>query len=137
MKIKRRTCAKLGHKIFAVFLPFLFFGCAGANLIQSPVTSNSPYAPVNESARVGKISYRLKKNSSVNQESREIAYKKMHDACGGNYEIVSERESQKSYYEPGNTTYVGNVGYNDGGTYIKTYNNIVFRCVNKDKEKND
>lgn len=114
--------------LLLVSLGSLFTGCAGARIVQRPTQSTSAYAPVNESERIGVISYTLRKSESTNQASREMAYKKMFDSCGGPYKIISENISDKAMSGSGAAIPVGNIVYVDNDTTIVKSKVIQFRC---------
>ncbi|WP_414928236.1 hypothetical protein [Pseudomonas sp. IT-P74] len=64
-------------------------GCMSAEMVSSP-NSGSAYAPVNESSRSGIVKYLNDGADIVRKQRREDAYKQMHAACGGRYNIDAE-----------------------------------------------
>lgn len=72
----------------------LALGCT-ASKVSTSDPSASAFAPTNEVEATAEISYCNAGAKSVKNARREDAYKKMHQTCGGRYEIVQE-EDQKA-----------------------------------------
>lgn len=106
-------------KKLLVFLIFpLLTGCSAT--MESHLSKNTPYAPVNE-INGGIVSYLNQGAQFVKDSRRKDAYKKMHDACQGDYKILSEGESA----EEGIATPIGNSVLYGQDRYWK----IKFECV--------
>lgn len=98
----------------------LLGGCVGAQMV-SPPRSGSAYAPVNEGERVGVIKYLNGGADRVINARREDAFKQMHEACGGRYQIVGEGEVSE-----GGTV----IAYANTASYVTdSYWYIQFQCV--------
>ena len=54
-----------------------------------------PYAPVNE-GKGGTVKYFVTAFNSKTNANRREAYKAMHDACGGDFRIVEERQVKET-----------------------------------------
>lgn len=95
-------------------------------MMNTPGQAMGPaeYAPVNESARPGMVAYLATGAGFVVRARRADAYKQMHAACGGNYQIASEG--------PGNGSGYLVAGRNGSMTYVPTtYWYIQFDCVSR------
>ena len=69
-------------------------GCS-ASSINTAAPETSVYAPSNEPKADGEVSYLNAGAKKVRDARRTDAYQKMHDHCGGAYEILKE-EDQRS-----------------------------------------
>lgn len=97
--------------------------CSAVMVSKPRPEINSPYAPVNagEEAQEGTVKYLPGGADSIVDARRADAFKQMHDACRGSYEITKEED------------------HNDGGTGTVAYGVLVaepllfhfihFRCV--------
>jgi len=67
-------------------------GCPGPTMVKNPGNQlpNSAFAPVNESEGIGLLRFSTQGKRHHVAKRRETAYRKMHAACGGAYEIVDE-----------------------------------------------
>lgn len=101
----------------------LLTGCE-ATIVKAPST-DSQYAPVNESELGGVVKYLNQGAKTVIRKRRESAYRKMWETCNEQYEIV--KEGPKS---DGGTIF-GSTGANSFSLYYgKTeYWYIQFRCL--------
>lgn len=116
-------------KFIAVVLIISISGCT-ANMVQHPYAAKtvSKYAPTNEqqdTSGVGITSYMNEGHSSVREARREDAYKKMYEACDGEYVILGQSSS-----ETGDFYYTQ--GMSNGNSYTtnlsSTYVYIKFQC---------
>lgn len=100
-----------------LIVPFLS-SCSAT--MESSLSKNSPYAPVNE-INGGTVSYLNDGYLSIKEKRREDAYKKMHERCNGPYRIVSEEDrSENMNAAPiGAITYIG----------VEHHRYIHFECV--------
>ena len=64
-------------------------GCSAA-MVNAPGGQRSAFAPINEAARPGVVSYLNQGAGFIVRARREDAYKQMHTACGGPYRIDAE-----------------------------------------------
>ncbi len=78
-------------------LAILLSGCS-ASSINTRDPARSSYGPSNEAATDGEISYCNAGAKFVRNARREDAYKKMHAACDGRYEIVREEDQMAICY---------------------------------------
>jgi hypothetical protein len=67
--------------------------CSGIDKQPGP----SAYGPINQDAQAGEASYTVG-SSSVMRSRREDTYKKMYDACGGPYKIMSENNDGQTVH---------------------------------------
>ncbi len=74
--------------LFLIAFPLLA-GCSAT--METRLSKSSPNAPVNE-INGGVVSYLNQGYSGAIASRRNDAYKKMHDACNGDYKIVQEGE---------------------------------------------
>jgi hypothetical protein len=66
--------------------------CTAGN-VNSSGPETKPYAPTNNTAD-GDVRYLNAGAKSVRDKRRDDAYRKMHDFCGGPYEIVREEDEE-------------------------------------------
>jgi hypothetical protein len=78
---------------FAGTFLLVSLGCT-ASSINTGAPEAGPFAPVNEARADGEVSYLNAGAKAVRDARRTDAYKKMHDHCHGEYEILKE-EDQK------------------------------------------
>lgn len=76
-------------RYLAILSTLFLVGCA-AQMVTQPTTSK--YAPEGYEAK-GMIKYLNQGADSIIAKRREDAFKQMHNACGGAYEITKEGES--------------------------------------------
>jgi len=95
-------------------------GCS-AKMVINPNQSNSPYAPINETYRLGLIKYLNQGAQPVRDARRDDAYRQMFQACNGKYNII--REGPRS--EGGVIIPVGNASMYSNTQYIY----IEFMCI--------
>lgn len=76
--------------ILTTILSLILCGCAADMVVRPGVKSASQYAPINEAGRPGIVRYLNEGARSVKESRRQNAYKQMHDACSGDYRILSE-----------------------------------------------
>ena len=96
-------------------------------MVFAPGGSSSAYAPINESSRPGMVKYLNEGGGPVIRARRESAYRKMHDSCGGPYEILSEGpQSEGAVAIP-----VGNAFVSSSSQYVY----ISFKCASDHAEK--
>lgn len=103
---------------------FLLPACATSRMVYTRGNSSDPNAPINET-RGGMVSYLNDGARSILEERRKDAYKKMHDFCQGNYEIMKESlgsDGSFSLTTPGPAGYMTN-------SYSDTYRYLEFNCV--------
>lgn len=62
---------------------------AGCSSIDKPVGSPD-YRPLNASGVSGEASYTLSFIAPIDRHSREVTFRKIHDFCGGKYDITGE-----------------------------------------------
>jgi hypothetical protein len=84
---------------FGLLLAGAALAACSASNVRTSIPETSRYAPVNEQVD-GEVSYLNAGAKTVRNARREDAYKKMHDHCGGAYEIVRE-EDQEAAWPPG------------------------------------
>ncbi len=108
-------------KIATVFIFFLLTGCTTAQMLSSPNSGSSEFAPMNESSRTGTIKYLNQGASFVIIGRREDAYRQMYEACKGKYKIESEGPRS----EGGVATPVGNQAFYSSSEYWY----ITFKCI--------
>lgn len=111
---------KYVRSVFVVMIVACLAGCMSADMVSSP-NSGSAYAPANESSRSGVVKYLNAGADYVRKQRREDAYKQMHDACNGSYNIDAEGSNAE-----------GGSVINSGGASIWTQTNywyIQFSCV--------
>lgn len=82
------------HTLVLLFLVVPVVGCT-ASSINTATPEAGAYAPANEVRADGEVSYLNAGAKVVRDARRTDAYKKMHDHCGGEYEIIKE-EDQRS-----------------------------------------
>jgi hypothetical protein len=71
-------------------------GCT-ASSINTAAPETRAYAPVNEVRANGEVSYLNEGAKMVRDARRTDAYKKMHDHCGGDYEIIKEEDQRSPF----------------------------------------
>lgn len=80
---------KLVHIL--IFIPIFICIACTAQMVSPPGgLNNSPFAPINEASRPGVIKYLNAGAQSVRESRREDAYRQMHQACNGKYQIDAE-----------------------------------------------
>lgn len=67
--------------------------------LRTDIPETSRYAPVNDRVD-GEVSYLNAGAKIVRNARREDAYKKMHEHCGGSYEIVREENQRSALGDP-------------------------------------
>jgi len=102
-----------------IVLSASYMACT-AEMVSQPGRIDSIYAPINQENRTGVVKYMNVGAQEVREARKEDAYMKMHDACGGSYEIVKEWEG-------------GLGGPNPTRWNTTPYWYIEFRCVETDK----
>jgi hypothetical protein len=65
-----------------------------ASSINTAAPEAGQYAPANEGRADGEVSYLNAGAKRVRDARRADAYKKMHDHCGGSYEIIKEEDQE-------------------------------------------
>lgn len=116
------------NKLLKVSLPLvlLFLMSCTAQMVAPPGNTKSKYAPANQSSNRGIVKYSTEGASSVVAARREDAYKRMYNACGGKYIIVSEgMKPEGTYSMPVNTGSASPMYVS--GTMNAMY--IVFECL--------
>jgi hypothetical protein len=68
-------------------------GCS-ASSIDTSAPDHGEHAPANMRDSDGQVSYLNAGAKRVRNQRREDAYRKMHEHCGGDYEIVREEDQQ-------------------------------------------
>lgn len=82
-------------RAFTLLAAALLAACS-ASRVNTTAPEAGAYAPVNEPAASGEVSYLNAGAKTVRDARRADAYRKMHDHCGGTgYEILEE-EDQRS-----------------------------------------
>ena len=71
-------------------------GCT-ASSINTAAPESGAYAPANEARADGEVSYLNAGAKKVRDARRADAYKKMHDHCGGEYEITKEEDQESPW----------------------------------------
>ena len=82
-------------KPVALLVAVVVLGGCSASSINTAAPEASVYAPANEPKASGEVSYLNAGAKKVRDARRADAYKKMHDHCGGAYDILKE-EDQRS-----------------------------------------
>lgn len=78
----------------AILLTSLALFRCSASSINTAAPESGPYAPANQVKADGEVSYLNAGAKRVRDARRSDAYKKMHDHCGGDYDIVKEEDQQ-------------------------------------------
>lgn len=99
---------------------FVLMACVSSSTIER--RGGTAYAPMNEQ-RGGSLRY------YENTRTRDDVYKEMYAYCGGNYEIVNERDVNR-----GTTTNYNRYSYNTTTTTMVEHV-IDFRCVNQPAQR--
>ena len=84
------------RNIFLVLPAVLVLGCS-ASSVNTAAPESGAYAPVNETRADGEVSYLNAGAKQVRDARRADAYKKMHDHCGGDYEIIKEEDQSSPF----------------------------------------
>ncbi len=101
----RRSSLMSRLRRLAIGCSFLTLGaCASASIVNPPGRAGTANAPSNEESRPGTVKYSNQGADYFIRSRREDAYKKMSEACGGKYSIVSEGPKSEGAYG----TVVGN-----------------------------
>ncbi len=77
--------------ILLLLLAAVALGCS-ASSVNTNAPESGAYAPANETRADGEVSYLNAGAKKVRDARRADAYKKMHDHCGGEYEIIKEED---------------------------------------------
>lgn len=109
------------YQFVLFFALVVLSGCAAHMVVRPGSKSASQYAPVNESTRPGIMKYSNQGARPVREARRRNAYKQMHDACNGDYKILSEGPRS----EGGVIVPVGYGAITDDSQYLY----IQFECV--------
>ena len=79
--------------ILLLLLAVVMLGCT-ASSINTAAPESGDYAPANMTGADGDVSYLNAGAKKVRDARRADAYKKMHDDCGGEYEILKEEDQE-------------------------------------------
>ena len=84
------------RNILLLLLAVVMLGCT-ASSINTAAPESGAYAPANATRADGEVSYLNAGAKKVRDARRADAYKKMHDHCSGEYEIIKEEDQESPW----------------------------------------